>query len=200
MRQLTLILCLAIAGVAGCKKKQPIDATSMETLHRSLEEARKTSSNEDIAIVTTIIREAGYGLDLSDPKSMEIVLGRVRPRLQGKTVNAVASEVRAADGQLLHKADEFVRERQERWIKRAQSVNLIKVGVKRDKVIELLGEPDFKSDSPTVENWLYNYDAGHDKEQIWIDATIIQITDGVVSSVRPGPTRMGIKQMLETAK
>ena len=172
----------------------------METLRHSLEEAQKTESKEDIAIVTKIIKEAGYGLDLKDAKSKEVVLERVRVRLQGKTVSAVASEDNAATDQLQRKADEFVHERQNKWGKRANSVNLIKTGVKRDKVIELLGEPDIKSDSSTVENWLYKYDAGHDKEQMWIDAIIIQITDGVVSSVRLGPTRMSIEEMLKTVK
>lgn len=200
MRLFTFILCLAVVGVTGCNKKPAIDATSMETLRHSMEEAQKTESKADIAIVTKIIGEASHGLDLSDPKSEEAVLARIRVRLQGKTVSAVALEVNAASGQLQRRADEFVRERQKKWSKRADSVHLITIGVKRDKVIELLGEPDVKSDSPTVENWFYKYDAGHDKEQMWIDAIIIQITNGVVSSVRPGPTRVSIEEMLEAAK
>ena len=172
----------------------------METLRHSLQDAQKTESKEDIAIVTKVMQEAGSGLDFKDPKSEEVFLERVRARLQGKTVRVVALEANAASDRLQRKADEFVRERQKKWSKRADSVNLIKTGVKRDKVIELLGEPDIKSDSPTVENWLYKYDAGHDKKQMWIDSIIIQITNGTVSSVRSGPTRMGIEEMLETVK
>jgi hypothetical protein len=44
-----------------------------------------------------------------------------------------------------------------------------------------------KSDSPTVENWLFKYDSARNKEQIWIDAVVVQIADGKVSNVRHAP-------------
>ena len=129
-----------------------------------MEEAQRTESKADIAIVTRIIGEAGYGLDFNDPNSEEVALEKIRERLQGKTVSAIALEVNIARDQLQRKADEFVRERQKKWIKRANSINLIKTGVERDKVIELLGEPDIKSDSPTVENWLHSHPTVFEKK------------------------------------
>jgi hypothetical protein len=57
-----------------------------------------------------------------------------------------------------------------------------------------------KSDSPTVENWLFKYDSARNKEQIWIDAVVVQIADGKVSNVRHAPTRLGIREMLESVE
>lgn len=100
---------------------------------------------------------------------------------------------------LKRQADEFVHERHQRWCNRARHVPEVVAGVARDKVLELLGEPDMKSDSPTVENWLYKYDCARNEEQIWIDGVVVQIAAGKVTNVMRAPTRLGIQEMLERA-
>jgi len=202
MKTLTYIACLAVFPViclAGI-----IDATSLETLSKSLKEAQKGAAKEDIAITDKLVCEAAHGLDPNDPKDLEAILERLRPRLHGKSVGAVALEVRmqqeAASDQKKRKAEEFVRERREKWKGRHPHVHSIVIGVTRGEVLKLLGEPDKKSDSATVENWLYRYDAAHNEDQIWVDAVVVQMTDGTVSKVTPLPERRNIEDMAFPSK
>jgi hypothetical protein len=53
--------------------------------------------------------------------------------------------------------------------------------VSQSRLVELLGEPDAKSDSPVVKNWLYRYDAALNDEQVWIATIMVAITDGIVT-------------------
>jgi len=57
-------------------------------------------------------------------------------------------------------------------------------GTKRDQVLELLGEPDQRSDSGTIENWLYHCDAAYNEEQIWILTITVQIVTREVSEIK----------------
>ena len=202
MKILTYIACLAafpaicLAGI--------IDATSLETLSSSLKEVQKGESKEDVVIIDKLVCEAGHGLDPKNPKDKEVILERLRARVHGRSVGAIALEVKmqqeAASDQKKRKAAELVRERREKWRGRAANVRSIAAGVTRDQVLKLLGEPDKKSDSPMVENWLYRYDAAHNEEQIWIDTVIVQITDGTVSKVTPVPERRQIEDMTDPVK
>ena len=202
MKTLTYIACLVsfpVVCLAGV-----IDATSLETLSKSLKEAQKGEPKEDVAVTDKLVCDAAHGLDPKDPKDLEVILERLRARLHGKSVGAVALEVRmqqeAASDQKRRKAEEFVRERREKWKERRAGVPSIVTGIARDQVLKLLGEPDKKSDSATVENWLYRYDAAHNEEQIWIDVVVVQITDGTVSKVMPLPERRHIEDMADPAK
>jgi len=181
-----------------------LDATSLETLSESLNEAGKSASKEDEAIIAKLICDAGHGLHPNDPKDAKVILERLRARLHGKSVGAIVLEVKmqqeAASDQKKRKAEEFVRERREKWKGRPANVRSIVIGVTRDQVLKLLGEPDKKSDSATVENWLYRYDAAHNEEQIWIDAVVVQITDGTVSKVMPLPERRPIEDTADPVK
>ena len=201
MKTIAFIVCLMAFPIIGLAATPTIDATSLETLDQSLKEAAKVETPEDIAVVSKLICESGHGFNLKDPKQKETVLEKLRARLQGKSVGAVVLEVKmeqaAAADKLKRQAEEYVRERHEKWRSRALHVHEIVIGTKREDVVKLLGKPDAQSNSSTVENWLFRYDAAQNVDQIWIANLMIQITNGAVSNITQSCDRIGIEDNFE---
>ena len=77
-------------------------------------------------------------------------------------------------------AEDYVNEHQEKWEDRAEYVSLVTIGTKEDDVLKYLGEPDSKSDSDTVKNWLYWVSASLKDGQISKDVLILKMEAGVV--------------------
>src|SRR5687768_1174956 len=108
-----LLVSVLIANARGASE---IDATSLESIHKSLEGARP----DDVAIVKKIICDTGDLIDRSKPDPLELTMVELRRRFAGKTVSAVADEVRkakadAADA-LAREGDQLVSERNSRWL------------------------------------------------------------------------------------
>jgi hypothetical protein len=162
-----------------------IDTTSLLTMSASIGAGKP----EDREVVGGIPCEVAHenGLDFSDPKARNLLLEKLRVLFHGKTVAQVADEVRsqrkAGSDQLQRFADNYVHERQVKWGSRAGNIPLIVLGTRRETLVKYLGNPDAKSDSDTVQNWLYHVGARCEDEQIWVDLIIIQMTGGTVSKI-----------------
>jgi len=187
MKTKTVILGVALICFASfplTSFADAIDATSLDSVAKSLEGA----SEQDIAVIKKIICNAGHGLDVSDPKQMDVAMARIRARLHGKTVRSLVLEVemqqRGEAEVSRQKAESIVREYRTRWKNRAINYVAVRKGAKRDQVLELLGEPDQRSDLGTIENWLYHCDAAYNEEQIWILTITVQIVNREVSEVK----------------
>ena len=187
------LVFIALASTAASLNAGVIDATSLETILRSIE----GESEHDIAVIKKLVREASDGLDASDPKAIEQAMDRVRSKLHGKTVGAVVLEVAilqgARDSALEQKAKTIVREYRSRWKTRIASFRSVDVGMTKEQLAKLLGAPDFQSNSQTVENYLYGCDAAHNEEQIWLLKIAVEITDGKVSNVKRMDSHIGIE-------
>jgi hypothetical protein len=179
-------LALVCFGCAHDPARKRINAKSMETIFASLE----GQSKEDATIVKTFICHSADEFNSPGADVMARALETLRPRLHGRTVREVVAEItlqqNAAKESLKGNAETFVRENRAKWRERARRYYLVQPGVAQSRVIELLGEPDAKADSPAAKNWLYRYDAALNDDQVWVATLIVTITEGVVTKAERG--------------
>jgi hypothetical protein len=77
-------------------------------------------------------------------------------------------------------AEKYVKERQEKWKERVEHLPLVTLGTKEEDVLQHLGDPDSKSDSDTIKNWLYGINASVKDGQITEEVLILKIAGGAV--------------------
>jgi hypothetical protein len=203
MKTLHLIivsLALLCFGCAHDPAGKRIDARSMETIFASLE----GQSKEDATIIKHFICHSADGLNSPEADLMPRTLEALRPRLHGRTVREVVAEItlqqNAAKESLKWNAESFVRENRAKWRERALRYYLVQPGVAQSRVIELLGEPDAKADSPATRNWLYRYDAALNDDQVWIATLMLAITEGVVTKAQRGFESRSIDSLPKAVK
>ena len=189
MKTLHLIivsLALVCFGCAHDPAGKRIDARSMETIFASLE----GQSKEDATIIKHFICHSTDGFNSPSADLMARTLEALRHRLHGKTVREAVAEItlqqNAAKESLKSIAEDFVRENRAKWRERALRYQLVQPGVTQSRVIDSLGEPDAKADSPATKNWLYRYDAAVNDDQIWVRTLRVAITDGIVTKSEQG--------------
>jgi hypothetical protein len=185
------------ALLSGLPISHTIDATSIESVLASL----RGESEENGLVIRTLLCHSGDGLDPDEPNIQASALEKLRSRLHGRTVSAVVAEVaiqqNAGKEVLQRSAGNFVREKRAGWLERARHCPLVQPGIAGSRVIELLGEPDGKADSPAAENWLYRYDAAHNEEQIWVATVVVTIVDGTVTKAQRSHEGQAIDEMIK---
>ena len=200
LRSLLVLLAFASFGCAPHLGAKRIDATSIETILASLEGQPK----EDAALIKALVCHSADEFDSQGAQLQAQTLDRIRPRLHGRTVREVAAEItiqqNAAKESLKRSAERVVRENRAKWRERAVRYHLVQPGVAQSQVIELMGEPDAKADSPVLKNWLYRYDAAFNDDQIWIATLIVTFTDGVVSKAEQRDERRSIEAVTKAVK
>jgi len=86
-------------------------------------------------------------------------------------------------------ADDYVKERQEKWKGRVAQVSTLSKGTPETDILKQLGKPDVTSDSATAKNWLYWITANLQNGQICMDCLILKIENGVVTELKQNTTR-----------
>jgi hypothetical protein len=193
-------LALVCFGCAHDPAGKRIDARSIETIFASLE----GQSQEDATIIKHFVCHSADEFNSPGADVMARTLGALRPRLHGRTVREVVAEItlqqNAAKETLKGIAESFVREKRAKWRERSLRYYLVQPGVAQSRVIELLGEPDAKADSPAVKNWLYRYDAALNDDQVWIATLMVAITEGVVTKTERGFESRGVGDLPKAVK
>jgi hypothetical protein len=197
---IVVALAFTIAGCAHRPEAKRIDATSFETILASLE----GQPEEDVAIIDALICSSADDVAAEGTELHARTLEKLRARLHGKTVREVVAEItieqNAADQSRKRSAESFVREKRANWRERAQSEHLVQPGMAESRVVELLGEPDMRADSPATKNWLYRYDAALNDDQIWIAVVIVSVTEGIVAKVDHRGERRGLDDVAPVVK
>jgi len=199
-RLILVLLAFVLLGCAQHSGAKRIDATSIETILASLE----GQPQEDATLIKALVCHSADEFDAQDTELQARTLEKLRPRLHGRTVREVAAEIaiqqNAAKESLKRVAESFVRESRAKWRERALRNHLVQPGVAESRVIELLGQPDAKADSPATKNWLYRYDAALNDDQIWIATLMVSITEGTVTKADHRDERRSIDNVTKVVK